>query len=170
MSSIILNDRSDFKNLIKAGATIICERMGIRKSVKPQQEPLWKRLIESDIVRLRKDLSRLDDWFQGKWKKDKTRKKEKLRKKCRIKVKGFKVVIKELKQRIYAKCDRLRRYGARGKQYRQNELFRCNQKALHQELGGKERSTQVPPNAEEAKEFWCKLWDNPVPYKEDAEW
>ena len=26
---------------------------------------------------------------------------------------------------------------------RQNKLFRCNQKALYQELGGKERSTQV---------------------------
>ena len=31
-------------------------------------------------------------------------------------------------------------------------------------------SAQVPPNAEEAKEFWNKLWDNPAPYKEDAEW
>ena len=28
MSSIVLNDTSDFKNLIKAGATIVCERMG----------------------------------------------------------------------------------------------------------------------------------------------
>ena len=32
MSSIILNDISDFKNLIKAGATIVYERMGIKKS------------------------------------------------------------------------------------------------------------------------------------------
>ena len=29
---------------------------------------------------------------------------------------------------------------------------------------------QVPPNAEEAKKFWSKLWGNPVPYKYDAEW
>ena len=43
-------------------------------------------------------------------------------------------------------------------------------KALFQELGGKERFTQVPTNAEEAKEFWSKLWDNSVPCKEDAEW
>ena len=42
MSSIILNDISDFKNLIKADETIVCERMGITKSVKPQQEPFWK--------------------------------------------------------------------------------------------------------------------------------
>ena len=40
-SNITLNDISDFKNLIKAGATIFCEKMEIRKSVKPQQEPFW---------------------------------------------------------------------------------------------------------------------------------
>ena len=89
MSSITLNYISNFKNLIKASATIVCERMGIRKSVKPQQEPFWKRF--------RKDLSRLNDWFKGKWKKDKKKKKEELKKKYRIKVKCFKVVIEELK-------------------------------------------------------------------------
>ena len=71
MSSIALNDISDFKNLIKAGAISVCEKMGIIKSVKPQQEPFWKRRIESDIARLRKDLSHQDDWLQGKWEKDK---------------------------------------------------------------------------------------------------
>ena len=74
MSSITLNDISDFKNLIKAGATIVCERIGIRKSVKAQQEPFWKIHVESDITKLRKDLSRLDDWFKGKWKKDEKKK------------------------------------------------------------------------------------------------
>ena len=68
MSSITLNDISDFKNLIKAGAISVCERMGIRKSVKPQQEPFWKRHIESDITRVKKDLSRQDDWLKVKWK------------------------------------------------------------------------------------------------------
>ena len=76
MSSIALNDVSDFKNFIKAGATIVCERMGIRKSVKPQPEPFWKRRIESDIARLREDLSRLDVWFTGKWKKDEKERKK----------------------------------------------------------------------------------------------
>ena len=37
MSSITLNNISDFKNLIKAGATIVCERMEIKKHVKPKQ-------------------------------------------------------------------------------------------------------------------------------------
>ena len=68
MPSVILNDLSDFKNLIKACAISVCERMGIRKSVKPQQEPFWKRHIESDITRVKKDLSRQDDWLKVKWK------------------------------------------------------------------------------------------------------
>ena len=78
--------------------------------MKPQLEAFWKRRIESDIARLRKDLSRVDDWFKGKWKKDKKIKKEEVRNKYSIKVKYFKVVIKELKQRISEKSEKLRRY------------------------------------------------------------
>ena len=87
-------------------------------------------------------MNRLDDRFKGKWKKDNKRKKGELRKKYRIKAKGFKVVTEELKQRISEKSEKLRRYRTRDNQYRQNKLFQCNQKALYQELGGKERSTQ----------------------------
>ena len=121
MSSIILNDVSDFKNLVKAGATTVCERMGIKKSVKPQQEPFCEKRIDSDIARLRKDLSRLD--------------------KYRINAKCFTVITEEMKQRISPKYEKMRRYCARGNQYRQNKLFRCNQKAFYQKLGGKERYT-----------------------------
>ena len=70
MSSISLNDIRDFKNLLKAGATTVCERMGIRKSVKSKQEPLSKIRTEIDIARLSKESSRLDGWRKGKWKKD----------------------------------------------------------------------------------------------------
>ena len=76
MSSITLNDISDFKNLIKASATIVCERMRKRKSANSQQEPFWKKLTESDIARLRKDLSCLNDWFKGKRKNIGMRKKK----------------------------------------------------------------------------------------------
>ena len=98
------------------------------------------------------------------------KKKKELGKKHIMKAKCFKVVIEELKQRISAKSEKLRFYRAWDNQYRQNKLSRCNQKASYQELGGKVRPAQVPSNAEEAKEFWSILWDNPVPYKDDAEW
>ena len=64
-------------------------------------------------------------------KKIRKRKKEELRKKYRIKVKGSKVVVEELKQTISAKSEKLRDYSARGNQYKQNKLFRWNQKTLY---------------------------------------
>ena len=64
----------------------------------------------------------LDEWFKEKLKKDKKRKK-KLQKKYEIKVKGFKVVIEELKQRISAKSKKLRHYQARDNQYRQIKIY-----------------------------------------------
>ena len=100
-------------------------------------------------------MSHLDEWFKEKLKKDKKTKK-KLQKKYEIKVKGFKVVIEELKKRISAKSKKLRHYQARGNQYTQMKIY------------VEKKSTQVPPNAEEVKEFWSKLWDNPAPYKEDV--
>ena len=54
MSSITLNDINDFKNIIKGAATIVSEKMRIRKSPKPLQEPFRKRRVESDIARFRK--------------------------------------------------------------------------------------------------------------------
>ena len=64
-------------------------------------------------------MSRLDDWFKGKWKKDKKRKKEEPRKKNTIKVESFKVAIEKLKQRISAKSEKLRQCLTQYNQYRQ---------------------------------------------------
>ena len=64
-------------------------------------------------------MSRLDDWFKGKWKKDKKRKKEEPRKKNRIKVESFEVAIEKMKQRISAKPEKLRQCLTPDNQYRQ---------------------------------------------------
>ena len=63
------------------------------------------------------------------------------------------------------------RYKTQVTQYRQNKLFRCNQKtALYEELGGERKETSDPPQADNARKFQRELWDKPVKYKEDAEW
>ena len=61
--------------------------------------------------------------FRKSGKKIKKRKKQELRKKYIITKKSFKVVTEELKQIIFAKQQKLRCYGAQGKQYRQNKPF-----------------------------------------------
>ena len=48
--------------------TIVCKKNGDNKTCKPSGS-FWKRRIESDIARFRKELSCLDDWFKGKQKK-----------------------------------------------------------------------------------------------------
>ena len=50
------------------------------------------------------------------------------------------MVIEELKQRITAKAAKMKRYKGRINQFRQNKLFRNNQKRLFEELGGNKRS------------------------------
>ena len=70
-----------------------------------------------------------------------------------MKAKGFKVVNDGLKHRISAKSEKLRCYRTRRNQYRQKKLFRFNQKALYQELRGKEKPAEVPSDTEEGKEF-----------------
>ena len=57
-----------------------------------KKEPFWKKRIEKDIAILRKDLSRIDDWFKGRWKNGSTKLKCEQKKKCKIKAKGFNTV------------------------------------------------------------------------------
>ena len=56
---------------------IVGEEVGMKKSnaKKKKKEPFWKRRILTDISRLRKDLSRIEAWFAGRWKKIKNKRK-----------------------------------------------------------------------------------------------
>ena len=98
---------------------------------------------EDDIARLRKYLSQIEDWFTGRWKNIKHRRKGKLWRKYSIKAKGFKTVTEELKERITPKVGKLKHYKSRVTQYRQNKLFHCNQKTLYEKLGGKHRKLVI---------------------------
>ena len=45
------------------------------------------------------------------------------------------VIIEKIKQQIAAKSQRTKRYEKRGKQFRQNKLFKDNEKQFYRELG-----------------------------------
>ena len=77
---------------------------------------------------MRKYLTRIDDWFKGRWKNGSAKLKCELKNKYKIKVKGFNTVIEELKQRISDKTLKLKCYKSRVKQYRHNRTFQNNQK------------------------------------------
>ena len=60
------------RNVVQAAMRIAGEEVGMKKSnAKKKKEPFWKRRILRDISRLRKELSKIEAWFAGRWKKDK---------------------------------------------------------------------------------------------------
>ena len=155
---------------MRAGARLVCKKVCVNGSNKEFKEPYWKLRIEDNIPRVWKDLSQIEDWFKGRWNNIKHRRKDELKRKYRIKAKGFKIVTEELKQRTTLKAGKLKRYKARVNQYRQNILFRCNEKALYEDLDGKRRESSDPPQAGNNRKFWSEIWDKLVQYKEDVEW
>ena len=161
---------TEVRDLICSAATLVGERVGAkRRERKKSEEPWWKRRIEGDIKSLRKHVAQIESWSNGKWKNAKSYEKEILERKYKIKVKGFQVVIEELKQRISSKAVKIRRYSERISQFEQNRLFNTNQKQFFRNLDG-DTGESLPPNPDEAIAFWSDLWSKPVTHNSDAEW
>ena len=137
----------------------VAEQMGLRKfEIRERKEPRWKRRIENEIRRLRHDVNILSTDLKGELGKKKRHKLRDLEEKYRVKTKGIRTVIEELKQRMLAKSAKIKRYEQRITQFRQNRIFNGDQKKIYTELnGGEARSTEVP-NAEESKKFWSDIW------------
>ena len=90
---------------LQAAMLIVGQEVGMKKSnAKKNKVPFRKRRIMSDISRLRKDLSRIETWSPGRWRKNKTKEKELLDRRHALRGKGFTLVMEELKQRITAKA------------------------------------------------------------------
>ena len=125
--------------------------------------------ILRDISRLRKDLSRIEAWFAGRWKKEKNKEKDLLDRKYGLRRKWFILVMEELKQRITAKVTIVKQYDDKIKQFQDNKNFQTNQGNFFKNIKGKEERTKSP-NAEvaTAKER-NGIWSTKVEHMRDAE-
>ena len=158
------------RNVMREAMRIVGEEVGMKKSnAKKKKEPFWKRRILRVISRLRKDLSRIEAWFVGRWKKDKNKEKDLLDQKYGLRRKGFTLVMGELKQRITAKATKVKRYDNRINQFQDNRNFQTNQGRLFKNIEGKEEKTKLS-NAEDATAFWKGIWSTNVEHKRDAGW
>ena len=68
------------------------------------------------------------------------------------------IQIEKKPQKILAIKGRLKRYRERVKQYRQKETFRKNDNKFNRQLGGDSTKTCQQSDAREAKQLWCKIW------------
>ena len=142
--------------------------MRLLEQPKKKQEPWWKKRLNGQIKTLRKNLSKLESFKNNMFKNDDT--KVRLYDKYKVKKKGLSTVIEELKQRITAKAEKLKRYDSRIEQYHQNRIFQNNQKRLRKRLEGIERGEDEIPDAEATSEFWRNIWEKGISHNESAEW
>ena len=91
--------------------------------------------------------------LKGNLGSQKKQKIKELYEKNRIKRKGLKTVIEELKQRMLVKTEKVKRYKRRFDQFRQNRIFDLDQKNIYAELSRNGIISNDDPNAEECASF-----------------
>ena len=120
-------------DLIKAASVWVAEQIGLKKRNYREKTSLECR-IEGDIKKLRQDVNLLTRDLKGELRSKKNQKMKELYEKYRVKKKGLKTVIEELKQRILAKTAKVKRYEQRTEQFRQDRIFDLDQKKTYAEL------------------------------------
>ena len=90
--------------------------------------------------------------------------------KYRVKRKGLKTVIEELKQRMLAKSAKVKRYEQRIEQFRQNRIFDRDQKKIYAELNRNGIRSNDVSNAEKYTMFWSDIWGVRKEHNREAEW
>ena len=151
---------------------MITEELGVtirNKKEQKHKQPAWKERISKDIECLRKKLSILTEKAQGGMVSQRKITRVLKQLKCKNEA-DIPVIIEKIKQQIAAKSQRIRRYEKRGKQFRQNKLFKDNAKQFYRELGKKQIDVNDPPTLDEIEDFWSRIWENEESHNEVAEW
>ena len=140
-----------------------------KRKVTKHKKPKWKVNIEKEVEMLRGEISILSEIER---KNDpRTRKARKLKRKHKIKrIEDIPGIKEELKQKMQAKAQRLRRFEKRSKFYRQNKIFENDAKKFYRELGKSQIEVKEIPTKENVENFWKGIWGNDKTYNKDASW
>ena len=81
------------------------------------------------------------------------------------------VVIEELKQRIAAITEKVRRHQQREDRFRQNRMLQNNQRQFYRALNQEGvRCDNYQPDAEESKKFCGEIWSDLVDHNRYVTW
>ena len=162
---------TEANELIRAATVWVAEQLGLKKTeFRAKKDSWWKRRIEGDIKRIRKDVNILERDLRGELSNKKSEKIQRLKEKYWVNKKGIKAVVEELKQRMIAKSAKIKRYDQRINQFRQNRIFSVDQKKIYKKLNGGEARTNEVPDAEESRRFWVDIWTMEKEHNKGAEW
>ena len=164
------NNLFQCNKILKAAGCVVERLVGVKKKriTRGKTEPWWKKRLINQINELRKEIGKLESCKNNTMKNEELR--ARLTAKYKVKQRGYKVIIEELKQRVTAKSGKIKRYENRIDQYQQNRLFENNQKRLFERLEGIERGGDEIPEAEASRNFWKGIWEKDVKHNEGADW
>ena len=108
--------------------------------------------------------------LKGELRSKKKQKMKELYDKYRVKRKGVKTVIKELKQRMLAKSAKVKRYDQRIKQFRQTRIFDVDWKKIYADLNRNWIRLNDVPNTRKCWKFWGDIWGARKEHNREAEW
>jgi predicted metal-binding protein len=157
---------TELNHFIYAAAMVIMEeKNGMGQYIlqtKRSTMPPWVRCIQDSINDIRKDLSVLVE-IQRENRKVMNIKRTRLLKKYNIEVKeSLDQLIEELKQKVFAKMQRLSRYRKRRTQYYQNKLFRTDCKKFYNRLRQPKPNVKNAPGKEAVENFWREIYGKKV--------
>ena len=150
---------------------MVAEKLGKMKrntSNEKRKEPWWKRRIQANIAKWRKNVIRLNEKRKGAFEFEK-KDLDRMEGKYKLSDLGNVQVIDMLKGKI-AGATKIRRYEESELHYHQNTLFATDQKQFYQELDGSSNIPNKAPDAQEASEFWSNIWSIPGNFNENASW
>ena len=174
-ATIGTNNITETNIMIRTAAVIINEKLGVtNQKRREKKEPMWKRRMQLKIDEMRKDVGRLEEMKKGK--KLKSKIVSNLKKRYQFfEKKGIKTIQEELKQRITAKADAIRRYTKRCKRFGENRMFDTNERQFYRNLDANEEDKKKPgthgnPDKDECTKFWSNIWNNRVEHNRNATW
>ena len=168
LNTIEVGDITELNDLAYAGVAAVMEMLGVKNRKSTGIEPWWKRRMKAQVKQLNKELGHIDTLIERKNMKKKHKNRPERR--YKMKRKGSPVTREEIKERIKAKNNKIKRYQSRINQYQQNRTFKNNQR-FYKELncGGRKYETTEVPEKKKAQESWGSIWGEKKEHQKDAE-
>ena len=104
--------------ILKAAGCVVERLVGVRKkrNTRGKTEPWWKKRLTNQINELRKEIRKLESCKNNTMKNEQGESRARLTAQYKVKRRGYKVIIEELKQRLTAKSEKINRYENRREQ------------------------------------------------------
>ena len=108
MNKIEVGNITEVNDLVYAGAVVVTEMLEVKNRKSTGMEPWWKRRMEAQVKQLNRNLGHINTLIERK--NIKKNRKDELERRYKLKRRGLPVTREEIKERIKANNNKIKRY------------------------------------------------------------